>query len=277
MVKPDRSGSNRRLYSDDDIRLLNALQKAVESGHRIAQLARMERTTLHRLANILPEGNHLGLAPTDSGAAEDHVSVCIDAVESLDMDRLERALNNAATELSRLRLLENVIAPLMTRIGDRWSEGSLRILNEHMASTLVHSFLWDLLRGSGANGNRPAVVIATPSRQWCTLGALVAAVFAADIGWHPHFFGPNLPAEEISAAARQVGARVVALSITFGAEPVQLGRELKRLHLALDPSVRLLVGGRASDTVRTTIDDIGAMHVDTLSMFKSALEGAAVN
>jgi methanogenic corrinoid protein MtbC1 len=201
--------------------------------------------------------------------------VCIEAVEALDMDRLERALNHAATELSRLHLLENVVAPLMTRIGERWSEGSLRILNEHMASTVIHSFLWDLLRGSGGNGTRPPIVIATPSKQWCTLGALVAAVFAGDIGWHPYFFGPNLPAEEISAAARMVRARVVALSITFGAEPVHLGRELKRLHLALDPSVRLLIGGRATKTVRSTIEDIGALHVDSLSMFKSALEGPA--
>lgn len=272
VVKPDRSNSNRRLYSDEDIHRLRTLQKAVKSGHRIAQLSQMESSILNRLANRIPTGNHPKLQRERPASAREHLETCMKAVNSLSIDQLERTLADAAADLPRRHLFEHVVTPLMEKIGQLWSDGSMKILNEHMASFVVQSFLWDLLRGANANGDRPSIVVATPAGQSCILGALVVAVIATDLGWHAHFFGGNLPAEDIVASVRTVSARAVVLSITYRAEPSFMFKEIRRLQKGLDPRVTLLVGGRAAATVEDAISSAGGVRVSDLSHFVATLE-----
>lgn len=272
VVKPDRSDSNRRLYSDEDIQRLIALRRAVQSGHRIAQLSQMESSVLNRLANVSPAGNDHERNGKPPASVQEHLDACMKAVSALDVDLLERTLAEAAVDLPRRHLFEQVVTPLMEEVGERWSDGSMKILSEHMASSVVQVFLWDLLRRANANGHRPSIVVATPAGQWCVMGALVVAVVATDLGWHAHFFGANLPAEDIAAAARNFRARAVALSITYRAEQSLMFREIRRLQQGLDPNVKLLVGGRAADSFEDAISSAGGIRVNDLSHFVSALE-----
>ena len=131
----------------------------------------------------------------------------LEAVERLDAARLEEILTQAAVELSQPVLIEQVIVPLMYRIGDRWHEGTLRVAHEHLASAVVRTSLGSLSRGFGPSPSDPALVVATPSGQLHELGALVVATTAASNGWHVTYLGPSLPAEDIAAAAHQSRAR----------------------------------------------------------------------
>ncbi|HIC02934.1 TPA: hypothetical protein EYO63_25000 [Candidatus Poribacteria bacterium] len=54
---------------------------------------------------------------------------------------LEKALIEASVELSQPKLIETVITPLMTKIGNQWQDGSLRIVNQHLASEVIRNFL----------------------------------------------------------------------------------------------------------------------------------------
>lgn len=272
VVNPDRSETNRRLYSDEDILRLTALQRAVDSGHRIAQLARMTPESLSRLARLTPATRTGNGQSADAATAEDHVQACLSAVKDLDVGQLEKALGKAAAELPRRQLLEDVVGVLMNRIGEMWAEGSLKILNEHMASSVIQSFLWDLLRGGRVDGDQPAIVVATPAGQLCVMGALVAGVTAADLGWLVHFFGANLPAEEVAAAARRLRASAVALSITHRPEPTFIAKELKRLRHGLDANVELLVGGQAANSTLEAIEAVGGRCVSHLSEFAAELQ-----
>jgi DNA-binding transcriptional MerR regulator len=274
-VCPDRSRGNRRLYSDDDIRRLTALQRGVEAGHRIAQLSAMEPQVLNRLAGRFPNGGPSASPQDRPAAADDHLSTCLEAVSRLDAARLETALSEAAAELPRRRFLEQVVTPLMNGLGDRWSEGRSKILHEHLASTVVQSFLWDLLRSASQIERRPSIVAATPAGQWCSLGALVVAISAADLGWNAHFFGPNLPAEEIAAAVRGTGASAVALSLTCSVEASHFRRELRRLHQGISPHVTLCVGGRGAVPLEEVVSSVGGRCVPDLSSFLSILAGTS--
>ena len=64
-------------------------------------------------------------------------------------------------------------------------------------------------------GEAPLLVCATPQGQRHELGALISGVVAAGLGWRPVFLGPDLPADEIAAATRQLRASAVARTDSF--------------------------------------------------------------
>jgi DNA-binding transcriptional MerR regulator len=217
-VVPQRSPKNRRLYSEDDVQRLQLLRKVTDTGQNISQVAQLESAELLDLAQRGVSGATRMLGsnggPLQPAAANDFYQMCLSAVLTLDPNALEHSYDQAAIDLTRHALLENVIVPLFKEIGSLWRSGSLKIVNEHMATSVTRTFLLSMLRATDISDTAPGIVIATTVGQWHDVGALIVALTAAENGWHPLYYGPNLPAEEIAAGVKLSGARAVAISIT---------------------------------------------------------------
>jgi predicted PurR-regulated permease PerM/methylmalonyl-CoA mutase cobalamin-binding subunit len=165
-----------------------------------------------------------------------------------------------------------LLVPLMHRSGDLWQKGDLRPIHEHMASAVVRSFLGSMRGAYHLSTTAPHLIVTTPARQLHELGALIVAATAASEGWQATYLGPDLPPEEIAAAAVQKAARAVAISIVYPPDDPLLMEDLKRLRRLLPSTTELIVGGRASNAYAPVLKDIGALHVDSLSALRQELE-----
>jgi methylmalonyl-CoA mutase cobalamin-binding subunit len=140
-----------------------------------------------------------------------------------------------------------------------------------MASSVVRSFIGGMHGAYHPEVSAPHVVVTTPARQRHELGALLAAATAAGEGWQVTYLGPDLPPEEIAAAALQKGARAVALSITYPPDDPMLIDDLRRLRRLLGPRTALLVGGRACPAYSPILQEIGGVVVEDLAGLREAL------
>jgi methanogenic corrinoid protein MtbC1 len=275
-VTPQRSPTNRRLYSDADIRRLRLLSRAIAGGRRIGDVAGLPTDELEAMvvvdteaaATVAPRPRREATEP----ASAEHFEACLSAVEALDSEGLERELSRAAVELSTPLLLERLLVPLLQHIGEGWRSGTIRVTQEHMASAIVRSFLGSIAARQDMAGNAPEILITTPAGQMHELGALMAAVLAVLDGWHVTYLGPNLPAEEIVAAARQRRTRAVALSIVYAGDPVSMGEDLRKLRRLLDHRIPLIVGGSGAAACEDVLREIGAIRVDAIQEFRAALD-----
>jgi methylmalonyl-CoA mutase cobalamin-binding subunit len=116
------------------------------------------------------------------------------------------------------------------------------------------------------------ILIATPAGQTNELGALLASASAANLGWRVTYLGANLPAAEIAGLARQHQAYAVGLSLVYPEDDPLLAGELKKLRSLLTADVTLIVGGRAAPAYRPTLDEIGALTVESLAAFCAVLD-----
>lgn len=249
-VRPTRTPGGQRVYSDRDIERLRLLHRVTLGGRAIGQVAELPTEQLELLvredeaAQLVPRPH--GSGTTARSAAGDFVGACLGAIERLDAPALESTLKRAALSLSSNQLIDTVIAPLLTRVGDLWHDGTLRPAHEHLASAIVHRILsWVIETFEIAEG-APLVVVGTPASLLHELGALLAAAAAAGEGWRVVYLGPNLPADEIAAVARDTGAQLVALSVIHPARDPHVAAQLQQLALALGPDVPLAVGGAAA-------------------------------
>ncbi|MGD1975762.1 MAG: MerR family transcriptional regulator [Desulfobacterales bacterium] len=285
-VVPQRSPKNRRLYSEEDVQRLQLLKNATDSGHSISQVAQLGTK---KLTNLAQRGGTMLTSrtqenksrpvkqmvkraqPMQQSAINDYCKNCLSAVLNLDPDGLERSYDQAAIDLTRLALLKELIVPLFREIGELWQKGSLKIVNEHMATSVTRTFLLNMLRATEITDPAPAIVIATTVGQWHDVGALTVALTAAENGWHPIYYGPNLPAEEIAAGVKQSGARAVAISVTHLLNQHPLIEELRKLRRYIDREVTLFVGGRAVAGYIQILEEIKVRYISDIDQFSGEL------
>jgi DNA-binding transcriptional MerR regulator/methylmalonyl-CoA mutase cobalamin-binding subunit len=276
-VTPVRTPGNRRLYSDDDVRRLLLLRRALESGWQISQVARLEDRELEKLigdgaadASAAPERATRDAATT-SGPVSGHLERCVRWIHELDGEGLLRQLEQASVDLNRVELIDRLVVPLIEQVGRDCAEGRMRTANEHLVSAVLRSFLDSLHAAFPASEPAPTIVVTTPAGQHHELGALLVAAIARMEGWRTTYLGPNLPAEEIVAAVRRRRAKVLALSIAFPGDDPNLPGELRRLGGLLEDGETLLVGGGAARSYQSALDEVRATRLQDLAELRAFL------
>jgi DNA-binding transcriptional MerR regulator/methylmalonyl-CoA mutase cobalamin-binding subunit len=273
-VEPQRTRTNRRLYSQRHIERLNLLRELTQAGHRIGQVAQLPTEKLRQLAAEAsrPQGR-AARSVNEPPATGSLLEECVAAIMALDTHALDDALKRGATALGAQGLLQRVMAPLTQTIGDLWRDGTLTAAHEHFATGAIRVVLANAAKPFGAMDQAPILVVATPGGQVHELGALLAGATAANLGWQVTYLGASLPAAEIAGAARQKGARAVALSLVYPEDDPQLESELTRLRASLPGEVVLLVGGRAMPAYRGALEKIGAVPIENLAHLGATLDG----
>lgn len=276
IIKPHRTETNRRLYSDQEVEKLRLLSRLTSAGHAISDLADANLEQLHHLVQELNAAEHAlpderDIPTGDLHRAEEYLDACVEATLNLNGDKLERLLQQASVSLSKPRLLDDMISPLMRRIGEMWQAGDLRIAHEHLASAVVRTFLSGLLGSYRSAPQAPTLVVCTLTGQHHELGSLMVSVRAASMGWRVTYLGANLPAEEIASAALQLDARAVAISLVHPPGDSQVEQEIERLRKGL-PKLSIIAGGRAADSYAKQLKKQGIVRLDSLNLLVEFLK-----
>jgi MerR family transcriptional regulator, light-induced transcriptional regulator len=269
VVEPARDEGGRRLYSDNDIERLRLLSQATSAGRSIGQLLELDTAELSELvrSDDAARWKPASARPLSGETEEGFVERAYEYTRKLNPMGLESELARAAAVVGAARFMDSVVAPLFRRIGDAWHAGELSIAQEHMATGVAHPILARVRGSLPVSPDAPVVVVATPAGERHEIGALLAAGAAALEGWHVTYLGADLPAAEIAAAARDTGARMVALSTVY-ADRSLVATELRALREALPADVELVIGGAGVTRLNgrgeiegvTTLADLGALR-----------------
>lgn len=246
-LRPSRTEGNQRLYSEEDVERLRLLGQLCRAGHRIGRIADAPLKELRALAVGTAASADLPGEPDGAdGGIAGLLTRCHTAVEDLDGERLGRILDAARVFLPVSRLLADVVLPLMRWIGDQWKAGSIRIMQEHVATVVVRSLLDRLATETPPPGSAPLLVLATPPGEWHELGALAARVTALAAGWRVLYLGVNVPPDEVVEAAGERKAAAVALGITFSAADRATVAAVREIRKRLEGKSFLMAGGPAA-------------------------------
>jgi methanogenic corrinoid protein MtbC1 len=195
----------------------------------------------------------------------------LQAISNFDDRGLESTLDKALLHLSKPLLRKELISPLLNEVGERWSDGRLRISQEHMATAIVSAFLSAINTRYQVLPGAPLVTVATPSGHFHELGALLAAANAYEAGWDVLYLGPNIPAEEIALAAQSRGVRAVMLSLIFPGGDPAVATQLRELRRLVGPAMPIIAGGQAVPSYQGVLAEIGAITVVSTEQLGAAL------
>jgi DNA-binding transcriptional MerR regulator/methylmalonyl-CoA mutase cobalamin-binding subunit len=271
VVVPSRTEGGQRLYSDDDVERLALLRRAVEEGRGISQVAAFPTENLRELVRE-DEVERQGFGPPERLEGRSATGVLEEAqraVTQMDPVELERVLTRAALAFSVPTVMDDIIVPLLARIGTAWETGRLGPAHEHLATVVIRRFLEWMLGIVDVGDGAPVMVSATPAGEKHELGALLAAVSGAAEGWKSVFLGPDLPAEDVVAAALRLEAKVVTLSCVDPQTAQALPEEISRIRERLPSGVPLVLGGPLAEAMEGELRSEG---VEILPNFEELRE-----
>jgi MerR family transcriptional regulator, light-induced transcriptional regulator len=247
-VSPER-GPKGRVYTEAQVRRLRLLAALVGQGHTIGQVAKLPVAALEELLDRTagrPEGDAAPRAPLG-----DVIAPVVAAVERFDPASVDREIARLSALYAPRDFVYEVVVPLMRVVGERWHDGQLSVAQEHMVSAVMHGVMSTLVRLHTAPPGASRLVFACPPGEVHEFGLLAAAMLTAVAGLGVVYLGPNLPVEDIAAAAATTGAIAVVLAVTGGARAVV--DRLPAVRAALAPHVELWIGGRAPVSVQQAI------------------------
>lgn len=272
-VEPDRTEGRARRYSAGEIRRLMLLQELTRRGHSIGDVARLPD---ERLQTLLRRDAILEPAAPPPPMNEGHSLAALVDEYLADIARFETrraydTLARAAALLPPAVFALGVVVPILREVGDRWARKDLTIAHEHVVSAHMKGFLTGLLRLTPAPpAGAPRLLAATPRNHDHEFGALMAAWLASVDGWDATYAGPNLPPDDLVAAAEGCRADVVVLSVLRVPPPKEMD-ELAADLKALSRRMRLWVGLPSGHPLRARLK--GVRTFERLEDLLEALDG----
>ena len=233
--QPVRLPSGHRRYRRGDLHQLRLMAEAVAQGHRPGQVVRATEAELRKL-----------LLPLENATVE----TLFLAVASMDTDHMRRLLKEALAGLGWKDFLQQVVSPLLDRVGMAWAEGSIGIHHEHLVTEVLEDCLRELrleFRVSPAQG---LVLLCTLPGERHRLGLLMAALAYEAQGVRTELLGVDLPVASIASAARALNVTRVAVSLSIQSSGEPTRRLLMDLKERLPAGCRLLIGGQGATRTR---------------------------
>jgi MerR family transcriptional regulator, light-induced transcriptional regulator len=268
VVEPERTDSNRRLYSEDDINKLSILGKLTKAGHRIGAIGNLSLEELIRM-NSLASGVKSASDDGNSYCAR-VINECIDSIRHFDNRKLEKLFFQSSVELSHPHLMEKIVIPIMERVGDFWRDGIFKVSHEHFASAIIRKFLNNLSDGYNIDENAPKIIVTTPQGQLHEIGALIGASYAGAEGWQVIYLGPSLPAEDIIGVAKETNSKAIYLSMVYPSDDPKLATELRKFS-RVSNKMSLFVAGNAAGGYLDILQEINAKIIDDSDQFRKFL------
>lgn len=258
VLKPKRTPSGYRAYTESDIAVLKRLKQLTEEGVSIAEAVKL----LPSIKRDVREQSERGLPrPAAPGQAQKWRNEILIAADRLDQQAIEAVLDEAMASLPPLSFWDEVLAPLQREVGERWHSGAMTVAEEHLVTQAARQRIVSLLHQAPRRSKRHAVCACFPKEDH-ELGLMGAALRFRHAGWRVTFLGARTPVENLARVVRVVQPHVVALSCVNDDGATAFRHTLTELMLERGTAT-FVVGGRGAEANRSIVEALGARLLTT--------------
>ena len=201
LLRPTRSPGGLRLYSADDLRRVETMQRHLADGFAAAEAAALATEAAEVGAEEPP-------APLASEELRAELQASLDAY---DEPRAQAAFDRLLAAATLDAALSDVVLPYLHELGERWSRGEASVGQEHFASGIVRGRLLGLARGWGRGVGPVALLACVPGEQH-DLGLIAFGLALRSHGWRIACLGSDTPLETLDLAAQSLESALVVLS-----------------------------------------------------------------
>ncbi len=235
VVEPLRTPGGSRRYRASDIERLRLLREAVDAGHRIGDLVRLD----------LPALRACKADPADAPADPADLEGIWAPLARLDGERLREIFEQRLAAMGPLSFARRFVVPFLHEVGRRWAAGELSIAAEHLVSVQLSSMLVGSLHAHRPAPTDPSIVFATPSGEPHALGLCIAALAAAAAGAAPIYVGADVPEDDLVESVERSRAEILALAlVTLPKDAAEAA--LRRLRRRIPGRIEIWTGGAGS-------------------------------
>lgn len=252
VLSPGRSEGGYRLYSERDIATLIWLKHQLGAGVAISRAVAL--LEMHRQAGEEPElsvrlnlapDQPIGLAAKDVRSTGAISEALLYALLAFQEGEAETLLGEAFGLHPVEQVLEQIIAPTLAEIGERWHDGEATVVQEHFATAFLRRRLTVLFDVYGNPPAGPLAITGSAPSEWHDVGITLVSLTLRRHGWRVICLGQNVPTDHLVREIGRQRPNLVCLSATTHESAEGLVEVAEAIHKLPEPKPRLALGGRA--------------------------------
>jgi MerR family transcriptional regulator, light-induced transcriptional regulator len=234
IVVPERTTTNIRLYSDEDLKKLLNLSILNRYGLKISQLAKLSQGELkEKVIHITQE----------TSDAKIQIENLIVAMLELDEWKFDKILSNSIIKIGFEETLTRIIYPFFEKIGLLWQTGSINPAQEHFVSNLLRQKLIVAIDGQEpADRNRITFILFLHENELHELGLLFYSYLLKKQGIRVIYLGQAVPFNDLEKIAGIQQTHYFLTSFTTGISEKALKEYLGNLAGTFPDQVIIYTG-----------------------------------
>jgi len=188
-LKPSRSDTNIRHYSNDELKKLLNIALLNKYGFKISHIDKMGEAEVKE--KILTLSN-------TQAQQERILNELIQSMIDMDMDKLEDTLDNYISARGIERTITQIIFPFMERIGVLWLTNHINPAQEHFVTNIIRQKLIVGIEGvvTSLKVNK-TVLLFLPEGEYHELGMLFMYYLLKSRGVSVIYLGANVPIVDV--------------------------------------------------------------------------------
>lgn len=270
VLKPKRTPSGYRAYTESDIAVLKRLKQLTEEGVSIAEAVKLLPSIKRDVKEQLDKAERATPRAPKAGQTDRWRQEILVAAERLDQQAVELVLDEAMASMPPVAFWDEVLAPLQREVGERWHAGTLTVAEEHLVTQAARQRVVSLLHQAPRRARRHVVCACFP-RDEHELGLMGAALRFRHGGWRVTFLGARTPAEHLARVVRVVQPQTVALSCVNDEGADAFRQTLTEMMLERGGGATFVVGGRGAENHRAIVEALGATLVSSTEEWAALL------
>ena len=235
ILKPDRTDTNIRFYSDTELKRLLNIVILNRSGIKISKIAKLTDSQMSEKVMSIS---------ADSSSAASSIENLVIAMVEMDEFKFDRIMSRYIMNEGFEDAIIKVIFPFFEQIGLLWQTGSINPAHEHFVSNLFRQKLMVAIDNIMVTDNQNAdkFILFLPEGEYHELALLFYNYLIKKSGKLVYYLGNSIPVGDVIETGKMVNPDFLFLSITLTLNKIGVSKYLKNLSEAF-PSQKIFVTG----------------------------------
>jgi DNA-binding transcriptional MerR regulator len=203
---PDRTETNIRLYCNDDLKKLLNIASVLEHGMKISKVSSLSTEELNNQIELLQQENV-------DASKKIIINELIVATLKCNVTDFEGRYKNYVDDKGLEKTIEDIIYPLLIRIGMMWTVSKLNPSQEHFASQMIRQKLFTAIDNLPVATSTERFVLYLPDNEDHEIGLLYAYYLIKKAGHECVYLGPSVPIVDVGECC--VNAKATSVLCTF--------------------------------------------------------------
>ena len=193
-LKPMRTPTNIRYYTDDQLKKLLNFGILVRNGYRVSKLEKMSDQEVFEAVTAI-------LADPDSEDRDEIKGLTLAMLE-MNEEEFDNIFERQVIRKGFLKTITEMIYPFLQYVGVLWNTNKAMIAQEHFVSNLIRQKIVTAIeRLSIPPKSAPSIVFFLLEGEDHEIGLLLANFIAKERGWLTYYLGQGVPVSNIKKVA----------------------------------------------------------------------------
>ncbi len=233
LLKPQRSCTNIRYYSNEELKTLLNIALLNKYGYKISHIDKMCREEICQKI----------LSLQDMEAIQEMVvNELIQEMVDLRTDKFERTLGKYICNYGIEKGVLEIIFPFLEKIGILWQTDNITPAQKHFVTNIIRQKLIVAIDQVPCCSEGKSCLLFLPEKEYHELGLLFLNYLLKKQGLRVIYLGANVPVRDMECVVATMKPELAFVHLISSFSPANLEKIISDIELRL-PSVKTIISG----------------------------------